>query len=52
MAGKGHNEILETINPVKHTRVVTDAVRDHMPENDDVISHMRCQKVTCSGLHE
>jgi H2-forming N5,N10-methylenetetrahydromethanopterin dehydrogenase-like enzyme len=33
VAGKGHNEILEIFNPLEHTRNVTKAVVDHVPEN-------------------
>jgi hypothetical protein len=32
-AGKSHNETLEIVNPVKGTRVTTESVDVHVPEN-------------------
>jgi hypothetical protein len=32
-SGKGHNEKLEIANPVVHTRIATDVIREHVPEN-------------------
>jgi hypothetical protein len=33
LTGKGHNAILEIIDPLNHIRAITAAVRDHVPEN-------------------
>jgi hypothetical protein len=33
IAGKGQNETLEIVNPVKHTKSATDAIDGHVPEN-------------------
>jgi hypothetical protein len=33
IAGKGHNETLENINPVEGTRTAVDAVDGHVPGN-------------------
>jgi hypothetical protein len=33
ISGKGHNELLEIVNPVKQTIVATDAVYLHVSEN-------------------
>jgi hypothetical protein len=32
IAGKGHNEIFEIVNPMEHTRPVTVSVDGHVPE--------------------
>jgi hypothetical protein len=31
--GKGRNEILEIVNPMKHTTVAKDVTSGHVPEN-------------------
>jgi hypothetical protein len=31
--GKGHNETLEIVNPLKHMTAATDAVDGHVPKN-------------------
>jgi hypothetical protein len=31
--GKGHNEIFEIVNPMKHTRIATERLDGHVPEN-------------------
>jgi hypothetical protein len=33
IAGKGHNETLEIVNPVEHTKSATDDTQGHVPEN-------------------
>jgi hypothetical protein len=33
LTGKGHNTILEIIDPLKHMQAITAVVRDHVPEN-------------------
>jgi hypothetical protein len=33
IAGKGHNETLEIVNPVKHTKSATDDRGGHVPGN-------------------
>jgi hypothetical protein len=33
ISGKGQNETLEIVNPLKHTTASTDAVDGHVPEN-------------------
>jgi len=33
IAGKGHNELYDFSNPVKHTRLANNVVKSHVPEN-------------------
>jgi hypothetical protein len=33
IAGKGHNETLEIVNPLEHTRSLNNDDRRHVPEN-------------------
>jgi hypothetical protein len=35
ISGKGHNAILEIINPLQHMMIVTDSVHGRVPENRD-----------------
>jgi hypothetical protein len=39
MAGKGHNELLEIVNPLVQTRVAINVVQLHTPENR--VSHVQ-----------
>jgi hypothetical protein len=33
IAGKGHNELYDVSNPVKHMRLANNVVKSHVPEN-------------------
>jgi hypothetical protein len=39
IAGKGHNEMLEGVNPVEHTRATNNEVDVHVPENGGTCVH-------------
>jgi hypothetical protein len=48
-SGKGHNEILEIVNPLQHMMAVTDSVHGHVPENRGTRAihiFLICQKKT------
>jgi hypothetical protein len=40
LPGKGDNETLEIVNPVKHTTTATDAVDGHVPGNGGTCVHI------------
>jgi hypothetical protein len=49
-AGKGHNEILEGVNPVEHTRCIADAVHWHVPENGGTCMHIFASDMSKDAL--
>ena len=40
ITGKVHNEILEIVNPLEHTRAATEPVDVHVPENGGTWNHI------------
>jgi chromosome segregation ATPase len=48
--GKGHNEALEIVNPVEHTRAAKDVNSDHVPENRATCTRS-CRHVLATQCH-